>query len=53
MVCFTLPFALAIRWRNRPAYHRRLLLVATCALTAAAFGRHAAVWRHLIGGLLR
>ncbi len=37
--CFTIPFALAIYWRNRPEFHRRLMLIATCALTAAAFVR--------------
>jgi hypothetical protein len=39
MVAFTVPFALAIYWRKRPEFHRRLMLMATCALTAAAFGR--------------
>lgn len=39
MVCFGCTFALAILWRRRPEVHRRLVLVATCALTAAAFGR--------------
>lgn len=36
---FTLPFGLAIYWRDKPEFHRRLQLLATCALTAAAFGR--------------
>ena len=36
---FTVPFGLAIYWRNKPEFHRRLQLMATCALTAAAFGR--------------
>jgi hypothetical protein len=36
---FTVPFALAIYWRKKPEFHRRLILVASCALTAAAFGR--------------
>jgi hypothetical protein len=36
---FTAAFALAIYWRRRPEFHRRLMYVATCALTAAAFGR--------------
>jgi hypothetical protein len=36
---FAIPFALAIYWRRRPEYHRRLMLVASCALTDAAFGR--------------
>ncbi len=39
MVCFTTTFALGIYWRTRPEYHRRLLLIASCALTAAGFGR--------------
>ena len=39
MVAFTVTFALAIGCRKRPEYHRRLVLAATCALTAAAFGR--------------
>jgi len=39
MVCFTGTFPLAIYWRKKPELHRRLMLVATCALTAAGFGR--------------
>ena len=39
MMCFGGTFGLAIAWRKKPEYHRRLLLVASCALTAAAFGR--------------
>jgi hypothetical protein len=39
MVAFTVTFAFAIGYRKRPEYHRRLVLAATCALTAAAFGR--------------
>jgi hypothetical protein len=39
MVAFTTCFVLAIRWRTRPEFHRRLMFMATCALTAAAFGR--------------
>src|SRR5262249_40710375 len=39
MVVLTTAFALAIYWRGKPEYHRRLVYVATCALTAAAFGR--------------
>ncbi len=39
VVCFGCTFALAIYWRNRPEYHRRLIFIATCALTAAGFGR--------------
>jgi len=36
---FTIPFALAIYWRKKPEFHRRLILIATCGLTAAAFVR--------------
>jgi hypothetical protein len=39
MVCFGTTFGLALTWRKKPEYHRRLMLVATCALTAASFGR--------------
>jgi len=39
MVAFTPSFALAIYLRKRADYHRRLMFMATCALTAAAFGR--------------
>jgi hypothetical protein len=39
IVCFGGTFGLAVAWRKKPEYHRRLMLVATCALTAAAFGR--------------
>jgi hypothetical protein len=39
MVAFTACFVLAVYWRKKPEFHRRLMLIATCALTAAAFGR--------------
>ena len=39
MIAFTVTFWLAVYWRKRPEFHRRLMLVATCTLTAAAFGR--------------
>ena len=39
MLCFGTTAALAICWRKKPEYHRRLIFVATCALTAAGFGR--------------
>jgi hypothetical protein len=39
IVAFTIAFSLAIYWRRKPEYHRRLMLIATCALTAAGFGR--------------
>ncbi|HEV7513903.1 MAG TPA: hypothetical protein VGO27_19560 [Candidatus Acidoferrum sp.] len=39
VTAFIIPFALAIYWRAKPEFHRRLVLIATCALTAAGFGR--------------
>jgi hypothetical protein len=39
MVSFSVTFALAFYWRTKPEFHRRLILMASCALTAAAFGR--------------
>ncbi|MDE3156101.1 MAG: hypothetical protein KGN76_13420, partial [Acidobacteriota bacterium] len=39
MVCFSACLGLGILWRRQPEYHRRLLLMATCCLTAAAFAR--------------
>lgn len=39
ITAFTTPFALAIHWRKKAEFHRRLQLMACCALTAAAFGR--------------
>ena len=39
IVAFAILFGLAILWRARPERHRRLMLLATCALTGAAFGR--------------
>jgi hypothetical protein len=39
ITCFTVFFWLAVKWRKKPELHRRLMLIATCALTAAAWGR--------------
>lgn len=39
MTAFTVPFVLAIYWRRESEVHRRFILVATCALTSAAFAR--------------
>lgn len=39
MAVFATCFGLAILWRTFPERHRRLMLIATCALTGAAFGR--------------
>jgi hypothetical protein len=39
LASFAVPFALAIYWRTKPQFHRRLMLIASCALADAAFGR--------------
>lgn len=39
MVAFSATFGLGAAWRQRPEFHRRLMWMATAALTAAAFGR--------------
>jgi hypothetical protein len=44
MLCFGSTLALAIYWRKKPEYHRRLIFIATCALTAAGFGRFPEWW---------
>jgi hypothetical protein len=36
---FAVMFALAFYWRRKPEFHPRLILLATIALTSAAFGR--------------
>lgn len=45
MTSFTATFWLAVLWRRKPEFHRRLVLIATCVLTSAAFARipHASV----------
>lgn len=39
MVVFTTAFGLAIYWRRKPEIHRRLMYIAVCEFTPAAFGR--------------
>src|SRR5262249_46674763 len=39
VLAFSVSFALSMYWRKQPELHRRLILIATCSLTAAAFGR--------------
>ena len=39
ILSFTVIFALAIYWRRKPEFHRRLVLISCCLLTSAAFGR--------------
>jgi hypothetical protein len=39
MASFAACFWLALCWRKRPGFHARLMLIATCCLTVAAFAR--------------
>jgi hypothetical protein len=39
MLAFIVLFSLAVLWRKRPEYHRRLMFISACVLTAAAWGR--------------
>jgi hypothetical protein len=39
MVAFGIAFWLALYWRRNSSFHARLMLLASCALTGAAFGR--------------
>jgi hypothetical protein len=39
MLCFGTAFALAMLWRKKPEHHRRLIYIASCCLTVAAFAR--------------
>jgi len=44
MIAFGVLIALAIYWRKRPDYHRRLVFIATCGLMDAAVGRFAFIF---------
>jgi len=44
MIAFGTCIALAIYWRKRPDFHRRLVFIATCGLMDAAVGRFAFVF---------
>jgi hypothetical protein len=46
MAIFGVCIALAIYWRKRPEYHRRLLFIASCELMDAAIGRFAFLFNH-------
>lgn len=48
MIVFGTCIALAILWRKRPEYHRRLVFVATCELMDAAIGRFDFWFNHSI-----
>lgn len=40
IACFAVCFGLAIAWRKKLEHHRRLMLLATAALSAAGWGRY-------------
>jgi hypothetical protein len=46
MLAFSVIIALAIYWRKRPEFHRRLMFVGTCGLMDAAFARIDFVYDH-------
>jgi hypothetical protein len=46
MVAFATLFGLAILWRKKSEYHRRLIFIATCGLLDAAFGRSDYIFNH-------
>lgn len=46
MMAFGGLVALAISWRRKPEFHRRLLFVATCCLLDAPFGRFDFLFNH-------
>ena len=46
MVAFGVFFGLAVLWRKKPEWHRRLIFIATCGLLDAAFGRFDYVFIH-------
>jgi hypothetical protein len=48
MLAFAVIIGLAIYWRKRPEFHRRLVLVATCGLMDAALARFDFVYDHHI-----
>ncbi|HEX5285160.1 MAG TPA: hypothetical protein VFW30_13640 [Bryocella sp.] len=47
VICFAVLFALAIAWRKKSELHRRLILMASCVLTSAAFARFPFVPLHM------
>jgi hypothetical protein len=46
MALFGTCMALAILWRKRPEYHRRLVFIATCELVDAGIGRFDFIFNH-------
>jgi len=48
MIAFGTLIALAICWRKKPDYHRRLVFIASCGLMDAAVGRFAFIFNNSI-----
>jgi hypothetical protein len=48
MLIFPTLVGLAIYWRRKPEFHRRLLFIATCGLLDAAFGRFDFLDKHTL-----
>ena len=48
MIIFGTCIALAIYWRKKPEYHRRLVFIATCELMDAAIGRFDFMFNHAL-----
>ncbi len=46
MIAFGVCIGLAIYWRKRPDFHRRLVFIATCGLMDAAVGRFDFIFNH-------
>jgi hypothetical protein len=46
MIVFGVCMGLAIYWRTKPEFHRRLIFIATCILMDAAFGRFDYLFDH-------
>jgi hypothetical protein len=46
MIIFAVCIALAIYWRKKPEYHRRLVFIASCELMDAAVGRFDFIFDH-------
>jgi hypothetical protein len=46
MIIFGSCIAMAIYWRKKPEYHRRLIFIATCQLMDAAIGRFDFMFNH-------
>jgi hypothetical protein len=46
MIVFLSCIGLAIYWRKKPEYHRRLVFIATCQLMDAAIGRFDFIFNH-------